>query len=194
MHIELAWQYRPAHARLQDLIQELHPDGPSFIAPPWSWARFGTVPGLDFLFPEWKQQRHLTLEARLEAPVIETIGTDRYGQVRKGSLRLQTKVLRPPPAHEMSVSRAWPEGPKVFLHDWSMTEEESIFNAKLELIVIGSIVVSETAGKRLYGIIAYPADTARGTYYRVGIFQHYGYPESHFQEFENMEPRIITII
>ena len=190
IHIELIWHYRPTHARLQDLIEELHTDGSTFIAPSWSWARFGTVRGLRFLFSAWKQQRRLKLEARLETPVIETIGTDLYGQVRKGSLQLQTKVLRLPPGHDMS-GRAWPEGQETFLLDWSMHEENSVSAAKLELIVIGSDVGSGTTGKRLYGIVAYPAYTASGTYYRVGIFERH---VDRFQEFDSMEPRVITII
>jgi len=197
MHIQLLWHCKPAHARLADLIGDLRPEGPGFIAPSWSWARFGTVRELKFQFSAWKegrkQQRGLKLEAQLDVPVIENIGTDRYVQVQRGSLQLQTKVMR----LDESGSGALPEDPGKFCYDWSgneQDEQESHFRAKLKLVVIGSNMGNGTAEEQLYGIVAYPADAATGTYFRVGIFECPAQPGSRFEEVKSMESRTITII
>ncbi|KAK4445426.1 heterokaryon incompatibility protein-domain-containing protein [Podospora aff. communis PSN243] len=198
MHIQLLWHCRPAHARLADLIGDLRPGGPGFIAPSWSWARFGTVRELSFRFSAWKggrkEQRGLKREAQLDVPVIENIGADRYVQVQKGSLRMQTKVMR---LNELIVgSGALPEDAEKFRYDWSESgnEQESLFRAKLELVVIGSNTGNGTAEKQLYGIVAYPADDATGTYFRVGIFECPVQHQSRFEGVKSMESRTITII
>ena len=149
------------------------------------------------LFSAWKegrkQQRGLKLEAQLDVPVIENIGTDRYVQVQKGSLQRQTKVMR----LDESGSGALPEDPGKFRYDWSgneQDEQESLFRAKLKLVVIGSNMGNGTAEEQLYGIVAYPADAATGTYFRVGIFECPVQPGNRFEEIKSMESRTITII
>jgi len=193
LHLHLIWTDAPIKATLPGLVDMLKPDAPGFVAPSWSWARFGASHQLRFYFSQRDEWR-LKPVAQLEAHHVETVGSSQYGQVRKGCLQSKTKTLTIPSGCDMSNKTRRRSG-GIFLFDWIYEYSELKSGPDLEMVFIGSYLKGKKPEKWGYGIIAFPTDSASSTaYYRVGIFECSIGPGSQFYEFETIQPRTIILV